>query len=121
MLYENQVMPSTWSVFISQGKEQEEAIGLFTENLRFLEQQLKGKRFFGGEAIGYLDLAFGWMGNLISILEEIIDLKFVDAEKFPLLSAWMHNFSEDPVIKECWPPRDKMVEKFKAMREPYLK
>ncbi|KAL1562015.1 glutathione transferase [Salvia divinorum] len=118
---DDNVMPSTWRVFVSQGKNQEEAIGPFTENLKFLEEQLTGKSFFGGEAIGYIDLAFGWMGNLISILEEIIDLKLVDAEKFPLLSAWMNKFSDDPVIKECWPPRDKMVEKFKAMREPYLK
>lgn len=114
-------MLSVWSVVISQGKEQEEAIGKLAENLKFLEEQLKGKRFFGGETIGYLDLALGWMANLISIWEEIIDLKIVDAEEFPLLSAWMNNFSDDPVIKECWPPRDQMIEKLKARREPYLK
>lgn len=68
-------MPSIWSVFISQGKEQEEAIAQAVVNLKFLDEQLKGKKFFGGEAIGYLDLAFGWIGNLISILEDIIDLQ----------------------------------------------
>lgn len=109
-----------WSVFLSQGEAQAEAVGPFTENLKFLEEQLKGKKFFGGERIGYLDLALGWMANLISILEEIIDLKLVDAEKFPLLSAWMKNFSDDPVIKDCWQPRDKMVEKFLAIREARL-
>ncbi|KAG6423275.1 hypothetical protein SASPL_113666 [Salvia splendens] len=118
---DDKVMPSAWRVFTSEGKDQEEAIGPLTENLKFLEEQLKGKNFFGGEAIGYVDLAFGWMGNLISILEEIIDLKLVDAEKFPLLSAWINKFSDDPVITECWPPRDKMVEKFKVIRERYLK
>ncbi|KAI3444894.1 hypothetical protein Pfo_001559 [Paulownia fortunei] len=118
---EKQVLPSIWSVFISQGKEQEEATAQAAGNLQFLEEQLKGKKFFGGETIGYLDLAFGWMANLISILEEIVDMKLVDAEIFPLLSAWMSNFSDDRVIKEYWPPRDKMIEKFKAMREPYLK
>ncbi|KAL0425511.1 UNVERIFIED_CONTAM: Glutathione transferase GST 23 [Sesamum radiatum] len=115
------VLPSIWSVFISQGQEQEEAIAPAAGNLKFLEELLKGKKFFGGETIGYLDLAFGWMANLINILEEIVDLKLVDPEIFPLLSEWMNSFSDDPVIKECWPPRDKMVEKFKAMREPYLR
>ncbi|KAK4410972.1 Glutathione transferase GST 23 [Sesamum angolense] len=118
---DDKVLPSIWSVFISQGQEQEEAIALAAGNLKFLEELLKGKKFFGGETIGYLDLAFGWMANLISILEEIVDLKLVDRKIFPLLSEWMNSFSDDPVIKECWPPRNKMVEKFKAMREPYLK
>ncbi|KAL0379974.1 UNVERIFIED_CONTAM: Glutathione transferase GST 23 [Sesamum angustifolium] len=118
---DDKVLPSIWSVFISQGQEQEEAIAPAAGNLKFLEELLKGKKFFGGETIGYLDLAFGWMANLINILEEIVDLKLVDPEIFPLLSEWMNSFSDDPVIKECWPPRDKMVEKFKAMREPYLR
>ncbi|KAG8391385.1 hypothetical protein BUALT_Bualt01G0182200 [Buddleja alternifolia] len=118
---DEKVLPSIWSVFISQGKEQEEAVAPAVGNLKFLEELLKGKKFFGGKTIGYLDLAFGLLANLVNILEEIVDLKLVDAEIFPLLSAWMNNFSTDPVIKDCWPPRDKMVEKFKAMREPYLK
>ncbi|KAL8469786.1 hypothetical protein ACS0TY_019812 [Phlomoides rotata] len=118
---EDKVLPSIWRVFVSQGKDQEEAMAQAAGNLKYLEEQLKGKKFFGGESIGYLDIAFGWMANLISILEEIADLKLIDAETFPCLSAWMNNFADDPVIKECWPPRDKMIEKFKAMREPYLK
>ncbi|KAH6789656.1 hypothetical protein C2S51_004662 [Perilla frutescens var. frutescens] len=118
---DEKVLPSIWTVFVSQGKAREEAVGPVTENLHFLEEQLKGKKFFAGESIGYLDLALGWMANMISILGEIIDLKFVDAEQFPLLSAWMENFSDDPVIKECWPPRDEMLVKFKAIREQRLK
>lgn len=119
--HEKQVLPSVWSVFISQGKHLEEAMAQAAGNLKFLEEQLKGKKFFGGDKIGYLDIAFGWMANLISILEEIADLKLMDAEIFPCLSAWIDNFANDPVIKECWPPRDKMIDKFTAMREPYLK
>ncbi|GER48722.1 glutathione s-transferase [Striga asiatica] len=117
---EDKVLLSIWGVFISKRKGLDEAIGQAIENLKFLENQLKGKKFFGGQTIGYLDIALGWMANLISILEEIADLKLVDPEIFPLLSAWMIDFADYPLIKECWPPRDKMVEKFKAMREPYL-
>ncbi|KAL2466458.1 Glutathione S-transferase U7 [Abeliophyllum distichum] len=78
---------SIWNVLISQGKEQEEAIAAAVQNLKLIEEQLQEKKFFGGEKIGYLDIAFGWTANLISILEEIIDLKLVDEEKLPLLSA----------------------------------
>ncbi|XP_073060537.1 glutathione transferase GST 23-like [Primulina eburnea] len=117
---DEKVMPSIWRVFISQGKEQEEAVTSAVENLKLLEDQLKGKKFFGGDTIGYLDIAFGWMANSISILEEIAELTLLDAEIFPLLSAWMNNFSDNPTIKESWPPRDRMVEKYKVIRETYL-
>ncbi|XP_073291369.1 glutathione transferase GST 23-like [Primulina huaijiensis] len=117
---DEKVMPSIWRVFISQGKEQEEAVTSAMENLKLVEDQLKGKKFFGGDTIGYLDIAFGWMANSISILEEIAELTLLDAEIFLLLSAWMNNFSDNPTIKESWPPHDRMIEKYKVIRETYL-
>ncbi|KAJ4721429.1 putative Glutathione s-transferase [Melia azedarach] len=113
-------LSSIWNVFIKQGKEQEEAIGEASENLKFLEEELKGKKFFGGEKIGLLDLALGWLANLVPVLEEIIGVKIIDKKKFPLLSAWMQEFAEAPTIKETWPPHDKLLTKFRATREPYL-
>ncbi|CAI9103333.1 OLC1v1001796C1 [Oldenlandia corymbosa var. corymbosa] len=117
---DHKLMESIWNVFTSQGKEQEEAMATSIENLKLIDEQLKGKKFFNGNAIGYLDLALGWMANLISILEEIISVELIHTDKFPHLSSWIQNFSDDPVIIECWPPRDKMVTKFQIMRDNYL-
>nr|POE89526.1 glutathione transferase gst 23 [Quercus suber] len=66
-----EVLPSIWNAFIKQGKDQEEAIVTAQENLGFVERQLTGKKFFNGETIGLLDLAFGWLANLLSVLEEV--------------------------------------------------
>ncbi|KAF8380814.1 hypothetical protein HHK36_028308 [Tetracentron sinense] len=99
-IVESLLLPSIWSAFLKQGKEQEEAIGPALENLKILEEELKGKKFFGGDTIGFVDIAFGWTGNLIGIFEE--------------------DFADVPVIKDSWPPRDKMIAKFHAIREPYL-
>ncbi|KAG8391388.1 hypothetical protein BUALT_Bualt01G0182500 [Buddleja alternifolia] len=118
---DEKVFPSLKSALISQGKEQEECVATAIGNLKCIEELLKGKKFFGGDTIGYLDLAFGWMANIISIMEEIADIKFLNAEIFPLISEWINNFSAHPMIKEFWPPRDRMIEKLTAMREPYLK
>ncbi|KAA8515754.1 hypothetical protein F0562_018635 [Nyssa sinensis] len=117
---DDKIAPSIFHAFVSQGKEQEEAIAPVMENLKFIEEELKGKKFFGGETIGFVDLALGWIANLISVLEEIIGLKFIEAEKFPLLVEWIENFSDVPVIKENWPPRDKLITKFIATRERIL-
>ena len=63
-------------------------------HLQFLEDELKAKRFFSRERIGFVDLALGWLANLISIFEEVAGLKIVDEDKFPLLSAWMKEFAD---------------------------
>ncbi|KAJ9680243.1 hypothetical protein PVL29_019528 [Vitis rotundifolia] len=52
-----------WGVFLKEGKEQEEAMVEAMEHLQFLEDELKGKRFFGGERIGFVDLALGWLAT----------------------------------------------------------
>ena len=68
-----------------------------------LGRKLKGKKSFGGEMMRFLDLALGWLANLISILEEIVGLTVGDEEKFPLLSAWTQDFADAPIIKGNWP------------------
>ncbi|CAK9161162.1 unnamed protein product [Ilex paraguariensis] len=116
---DEELLPSIWNASTKQGKEQEEAIVQVEENLKYVEEELKGNVFFGGETIGYLDLAFGWLANLVSVLEEVTGLSLTASGKFPLLSAWMQNFSDAPVIKECWPPRDKLIIRYQAMIEKY--
>ncbi|MCD7450997.1 hypothetical protein HAX54_009265 [Datura stramonium] len=111
------LLPSIWSVFTGKGEqEKQEALGPAMQNLELLEEQLKGKNFFGGEKIGYLDLVLGCLAYLRDVFEEVIDLKLFDADKFPLLSAWMKKFYDAPVIKEHWPPRDKLVNKFQILK-----
>ncbi|KAG9137876.1 hypothetical protein Leryth_024274 [Lithospermum erythrorhizon] len=117
---DEKVLESFRQVLTSQGKEQEDAVVSVQENLTLIEKQLEGKKFFGGETIGYLDIAYGWIANLNSVLEIVCDVKVVDADKFPKLLAWMHTFSEVPEIKEFFPPHERLVSKFQAMRKGSL-
>ncbi|KAJ9169834.1 hypothetical protein P3X46_017983 [Hevea brasiliensis] len=111
---DDKVMSSLWQILTEQGKEREEALVQATENLKFLEEELKGKRFFGGEKIGFLDIALGWLANLVPVLEEILGFEVIDKAGFPFLSEWMLEFSSVPAIKENLPLHDKMVAKFRA-------
>uniref|UniRef100_A0A7N0VJ80 GST C-terminal domain-containing protein n=1 Tax=Kalanchoe fedtschenkoi TaxID=63787 RepID=A0A7N0VJ80_KALFE len=110
-----QVFMSVWRAFIKEGKEQEEALVLALNHLRFVEEHIKGKRFFGGDEISFTDFIFSCL-----ILEEVIEVQILDPQTFPSLLAWIEVFSEVPVVKENWPPREKMIVKFKAIREYYL-
>ncbi|EEF40788.1 probable glutathione S-transferase [Ricinus communis] len=88
-------------------KEVEKAMAALT----VLEGQLKakGKTFFGGDRIGYVDIVLGWIPRWVGAVEEIASVKIHDPEKFPLIDKWMLNFVQIPVIKETLPQHDKLV------------
>ena len=46
-----------------------------------------GKQYFGGETIGFLDIAVGWIGCWARMNEEA-GVNMIDEEMIPLLSVW---------------------------------
>ncbi|TXG52714.1 hypothetical protein EZV62_021883 [Acer yangbiense] len=104
------------AAFSSKGKEQEKA-AIARENLKTLESALQGKPFFGGETIGFLDIAVGWIGIWARIVEEIVDVNLIDAETMPLLTDWLKKFLEVPIIKASIPPWDKLLEHNKGFHK----
>ncbi|RWR74774.1 glutathione transferase GST 23-like protein isoform X2 [Cinnamomum micranthum f. kanehirae] len=66
-----QCFASILLVLRSEGKEQEKAVEEFLEALKTLEEELKGKDFFGGESVGFLDLVAGWIPHWLPVFEEI--------------------------------------------------
>lgn len=96
------------------------AIEHLMEIIRVIDQELKGKKFFGGESIGYLDLVFGWMAFWLGIAEEVASFKVVDSKKFPNFTSWINNFINDPLIRGNLPPRDKTLEFFRNFRKLHL-
>uniref|UniRef100_A0A2P2QZP5 glutathione transferase n=1 Tax=Rhizophora mucronata TaxID=61149 RepID=A0A2P2QZP5_RHIMU len=104
-------MPSIMKSFVTEGEEEKaKAAEEAREQLKTLENGLEGKRFFGGETIGFVDIAAGWLGIWARLVEEIVDVKLIDAETMPLLRAWFAHFLELETIKECVPPWDKLLE-----------
>ncbi|XP_058079865.1 glutathione transferase GST 23-like [Magnolia sinica] len=120
-LGDEKCLAAIWQVFITQGKEREEAIAPAIESLKPLEEALIGKKFFSGATIGFADILLGWMANMVKVLEEIIDQKIIVEARYPLLSAWIENYLDFPVIRNNLPLHDKMVEKFRARRLSCMK
>ncbi|KAK3405371.1 hypothetical protein EUGRSUZ_K01657 [Eucalyptus grandis] len=89
--------------------EKEKAVESTLESFGYLEKQIKGKKFFAGDKIGYLDLVVGWIPHWLGVIEETGGIKILDAESFPSLHEWAQNFIKIPLIKECVPPRDMLV------------
>ncbi|KAL2343264.1 hypothetical protein Fmac_004549 [Flemingia macrophylla] len=98
-----------WVAMSSSGEEQEKALKEARDMMEKIEEEIKGKKYFGGENIGYLDIALGWISYLIPVWEEVGSMQIIDSLKFPATTAWMSNFLSHPVIKDSLPARDKML------------
>lgn len=110
-------VPATMSSFTKSGEEKEKAEKEARENFKTLESALEGKPFFGGEGIGFLDIAIGWLGIWARLVEEIAEVTLIDDDYMPLLSKWFKDFLELPTIKEALPPRDKLLVHNKGFRK----
>ena len=56
--------------------------------LKIMEEQgLREKKFFGGDRIGIVDIAFGTIAHWFGVIEEIIEVKVLEVHALPRLHA----------------------------------
>ncbi|KAJ0974586.1 hypothetical protein J5N97_016551 [Dioscorea zingiberensis] len=80
------------------------------------EQCSDGKAFFGGDTIGYLDIALGCFITWIKATEKISGFKLLQQELTPLLVAWAQCFCLHVAVKDVMPETDRLVEHAKRIR-----
>ncbi|CAA7047435.1 unnamed protein product [Microthlaspi erraticum] len=81
----------------------------------------KGKPFFGGEAIGFMDICLGSYLVLLKAREKLKGEKLLDESKTPSLCKWAEEFLYDDTVKNVVPEIDKVaefLEKLEAMTQP---
>ncbi|RCV44098.1 hypothetical protein SETIT_9G346600v2 [Setaria italica] len=76
----------------------------------------KGRPFFGGDNVGYLDVMVGALVAWVHAAEARHGLKLFDASRSPLLNAWVDRFSKLDETKALLPDIRKLVE-YANMRE----
>ncbi|XP_054784504.1 probable glutathione S-transferase [Prosopis cineraria] len=104
------IQEAAWTV---KEKEREKAIEEAREGLGYLEKELKGK-FFGGDAIGIVDIAASYIAFWLPLVEEATALKLLSHDKFPKLHRWSQEFCSHPVVRDNLPPPARLLAFFKA-------
>ncbi|GMI71379.1 glutathione S-transferase TAU 8 [Hibiscus trionum] len=82
--------------------------------LKTLESELNGKRFFGGDVIGMVDIAANFVGFWLRIIQEVTGQDLLSVDNFPELFKWTDEFVSCGVVKESLPPKDKVWAVIKA-------
>ncbi|KAE8681010.1 putative Glutathione S-transferase tau 7 [Hibiscus syriacus] len=86
-------------------KEKEQAMEE-VQQLKILEDELKGKQFFSGQRIGYVDIA----ANVLlwfHMMGEITGEKTLTTDKFPIINGWIEKPLKMDVVNECLIPKEK--------------
>ncbi|KAK3038595.1 hypothetical protein RJ639_027258 [Escallonia herrerae] len=116
-----QWFPSLRELRSAQGEEAKAAlVEKVVEGLALLEEAFvecsKGKAYFGGDSIGYLDIAFGSFLGWLKMVEIVADVKLLDEAKMPELAGWAVRFSSNDAVKDVLPEPEKLVEFVKMIQ-----
>uniref|UniRef100_A0A0D3G7L8 Glutathione S-transferase n=1 Tax=Oryza barthii TaxID=65489 RepID=A0A0D3G7L8_9ORYZ len=84
------------------------------------EGAFKGRRFFGGDQVGLLDVVLGCGSYWLAVFEEVTGVRLVDADAFPLFHAWLRDFEAQEEVKETIPSVDRLLEYARGLRQMLL-
>ncbi|GLT72973.1 hypothetical protein SLA2020_448640 [Shorea laevis] len=101
---DDKCLPAILKASWGEEKEREKAAEEVPEFLNHLENELKEKRFFGGESIGMVDIVANFIAFGLELFEEAFGSELLPREKFPKLTNWTHQFVSNIVVKESLPP-----------------
>ncbi|XP_057777077.1 glutathione S-transferase U17-like [Salvia miltiorrhiza] len=85
-----------------------------SKGLLVLEAALGCQNFFGGDRIGYVDVALGCFLPLISVIEKECHIRLIDEFKTPKLLKWAQHFSADAAVKDILPDTDELCECYRS-------
>ncbi|RCV26869.1 hypothetical protein SETIT_5G279800v2 [Setaria italica] len=117
--------PSWKALFRSTAEEQRaEAFKNAVPAVETLERAFrdcsKGKAFFGGDAVGLVDVALGSHLVWIRVVDEVAGTNLLDGAKFPGLAAWAERFLAVDAVRKVMPDVRKVLEQYKGFLAKWI-
>ncbi|XP_047083624.1 glutathione transferase GST 23-like [Lolium rigidum] len=112
---------SAWmALWAEDGEAREAAATEAKANLTLLEAQLEGKRFFGADRVGFLDVAAGGIAHWLGVFEEIAGVRLLGDDEHPALCRWASEYTADEAVRPCLPDREALLAAMATKKERYV-
>ncbi|XP_047056140.1 glutathione transferase GST 23-like [Lolium rigidum] len=112
---------SMWMALWTDGESQAAAISATKANLTLIEGQLPdGKMFFGGDTIGFLDIAVSGIAHWMEIFEEIAGVRLLTEEEHPTLYRWSREYTANQTVRQCLPERGRLLAALAPSRDIFV-
>uniref|UniRef100_A0A803LUM5 glutathione transferase n=1 Tax=Chenopodium quinoa TaxID=63459 RepID=A0A803LUM5_CHEQI len=103
------ILPQLKPAFMSNdGEQSTKAIKELDDLLTILENEIKGKKFFGGNNIGFVDIVASVVVIWIPCWQAVTGKEVLTREKFPSIYSWADELLECSVIKQNMPDQEKL-------------
>ncbi|GAB2280358.1 Glutathione S-transferase U17 [Dionaea muscipula] len=112
---DDKILPAVKGIVVANGeeakvKELKEVLVLLEEAFILKSSAGEGKPFFGGDEIGYLDIALGSLLGLLRVTEKSFNVKLLEEATTPRLVSWADSFCTHPAVKDQLPDTHKLFE-----------
>jgi len=91
----------------AEGRRQSSAAAEVLEEA--LKECSKGRPFFGGDSVGYVDIVLGGFVPWLRLIDRSTGSKQFDAGKTPLLASWLEHFGSLDAAKAVMPDLERLV------------
>ncbi|KAK1365827.1 Glutathione transferase [Heracleum sosnowskyi] len=117
---DGKMIPLMLALTSAQEEEKVALVEKIEEGMGLLEEAFvkcsKGKSYFGGDNIGYIDIVFGSCLGWIKALEKMSGMKLLAEAKTPGLVEWVDKFLSNDVVKNVIPAPEVYIEAIKNMQ-----
>ncbi|KAL8044249.1 hypothetical protein ABFX02_08G034600 [Erythranthe guttata] len=109
-----------FAFFLSSDENKETTSKKARETLEIIQDQaLGGKKFFGGNRLGLVDLSYGWLAHWLEPIQELVGVKVLEPNTLPRLYQWTIDFKHEPVIKDNLPDSKALLEHTTRQRKKF--
>ncbi|WOH08299.1 hypothetical protein DCAR_0727737 [Daucus carota subsp. sativus] len=118
--FDDKLVPLMRDLRTAQGEEKVALIERLEEGMGLLEEAYwkcsQGEAYFGGDKIGYIDIAFGSCLGFIRAMENLNSIKLIQKAKTPGLVEWADTFMSNDAVKNVVPEPQVFLQLLKKMQ-----